>query len=99
MDGQQATSPLSSRWHTLTFGGNQASHEKQLAKNPKRRQREASKALKQPVTSTKAQMAVIEQREASKQDSVQARRQKREEEEPARFEQRSAKRKEKRRGH
>lgn len=87
------------RWHTLVFGGSQASDAKPLAKNPKRRQREASKAIKQPPASTKAQLALAEQREASQQDAAQARKKKRDEEKKARFDRRSAKRKEKRRGH
>lgn len=87
------------KWHTLTFGGSQAPDERRLSKSPKRRQREASKALKQPPASTKAQMALAEQREASKQAAAEIRKQKREEGKRARFEQRSAKRKEKRRGH
>ena len=87
------------KWHTLTFGGSKIPDEKPLSKNPKRRQREASKALKQPSTGTKAQMALAEQREASKRAAAEIRKQKREEEKQARFEMRSAKRKEKKRGH
>lgn len=87
------------KWQALMFGGSQVSEEKPLAKNPKRRQREALKTLKHPTTSTKAQMALSEQREASKRDAKQTRRRKLEDEKRTRFEQRSAKRKEKRRGH
>ena len=54
------------KWHTLAFGGSQVPDDRQLSKSPKRRQREASKALKQPPASTKAQLALAEQREASK---------------------------------
>ncbi|WP_370448163.1 DUF2992 family protein, partial [Collinsella sp. AF39-11AT] len=38
--------------------------------NPKRRAREASKALKQPAMGTKAQQALASQREAMKQESA-----------------------------
>ena len=87
------------RWHTLTFGGSQVPDERRLSKSPKRRQREASKALKQSPASTKAQLALAEQREASKQAAAEVRKQKREEKKRVRFEQRAEKRKEKRRGH
>lgn len=87
------------RWQTLAFGGNQNSDKKPMARNPKRRQREAAKVLKQPVTSTKAQAAIAEQRDALKQESTRARRQARDETKRQRFEQRVEKRKEKKRGH
>lgn len=87
------------RWRTLPFGGGQDSDVKPLARNPKRRQREVSKALKQPVASTKAQAALAEQRDALKQESAQAHKQAREEAKRQRFEQRTEKRKEKKRGH
>ena len=87
------------KWRTLTFGGSQVPDDRQLSKSPKRRQREVSKALKQPPASTKAQLALAEQREASKRAAAETRKQKREEEKQARFEMRSAKRKEKKRGH
>lgn len=87
------------RWRTLSFGGGRDSDVKPLAKNPKRRQREVSKALKQPAASTRAQAALAEQRDSLKQESAQAHRQAREEAKRQRFEQRAEKRKEKRRGH
>lgn len=87
------------KWHTLTFGGSQNADAKPAAKNPKRRQREVSKALKQPSASTKAQSALAEQREAMKQKPAQEHKRKREEEKRLRFEQRVEKRKEKKRGH
>lgn len=87
------------KWHTLTFGGSQVAEEKQLPKSPKRRQREASKALKRPSASTKAQLALAEQREASRQMAAEARKQQREGGRRARFERRAEKRKEKKRGH
>lgn len=87
------------RWQTLAFGGSQDSDTKPMARNPKRRQREAAKALKQPAASTKAQAALAEQRDALKQESARARRQARDEAKRQRFEQRTEKRKEKKRGH
>ena len=87
------------KWHTLTFGGSQVPDERRLSKNPKRRQREASKALKRPPAGTKAQIALAEQREASKRAAAGIRKQRREAEKRARFEQRAEKRKEKKRGH
>lgn len=69
------------------------------AKNPKRRAREAAKALKRPAMSTKAQQALAAQREAMKQESAHARSRRRAEEADARFEQRKLKRKQKHRGH
>ncbi len=73
--------------------------ESTLAKNPKRRQREAAKALKKPAVSTKAQQALAKQYEATKETSIQRRRQRRLEEKQTCFERRREKRKEKRRGH
>ena len=67
-------------------------------KNPKRRAREASKALKQPAMGTKAQQALASQREAMKRESVRAKSQRRADEAEARFEQRKLKRKQKHRG-
>lgn len=73
--------------------------ESTLVKNPKRRQREAAKALKKPAVSTKAQQALAKQYEVGKETSVQRRKQRRLEEKQLRFERRREKRKEKRRGH
>ena len=87
------------KWHTLAFGGSQVPDDRQLSKSPKRRQREASKALKQPPASTKAQLALAEPREASKRAAAEIRKRRREEGRRARFEQRAEKRKEKKRGH
>lgn len=87
------------KWETLVFSGSQEPDSKALAKNPKRRQREVSKLLKQSATSTKAQLALAQQREAAKQDAARYRTLKRTEEKQARFEQRAQKRKGKKRGH
>ena len=71
----------------------------QARENPKRRAREASKALKQPAIGTKAQQVLANQREMMKRESARARSQRRADEAEARFEQRKLKRKQKHRGH
>lgn len=88
-----------SKWERLAFFGDEAAETKKPAKNPKRRVREAAKALKRPAVSTKAQQALAAQREAMKRGSAQARSQRRADEVEARFEQRKLKRKQKHRGH
>lgn len=87
---------VTSKWAKLAFFGDEAS---EPAKNPKRRAREAAKALKRPAMSTKAQQALANQRETMKRESAQARSQRRADEAEARFEQRKLKRKQKHRGH
>ena len=88
-----------SKWERLSFFGEEATETKKPAKNPKRRAREAAKALRQPAMSTKAQQALANQREAMKRESAHARSQRRAEEAEARFEQRKLKHKQKHRGH
>ena len=90
---------VASEWEKLSFFGDDPAESSKSAKNPKRRVREAAKALKRPAVSTKAQLALAAQREAMKQASVHARSQRRAEEAEARFEQRKLKRKQKHRGH
>ena len=87
------------RWEKLTFFGKEQPGRPKLAKNPKRRIREAAKALKEPAMSTKAQKALSAEREAIKADSIHARSQRKRETTMQRYELRSAKRKRKRRGH
>ena len=87
------------KWERLAFFGDEPAEASNPAKNPKRRAREAAKALKQPAMSTKAQQALANQRETMKQESAQARSRRRAEEAEARFEQRKLKRKQKHRGH
>ena len=86
------------KWAKLTFFGGNPAEASEPAKNPKRRAREASKALKQPAMGTKAQQALASQREAMKRESVRAKSQRRADEAEARFEQRKLKRKQKHRG-
>ena len=88
-----------SEWEKLTFSGGEPAEKHEPAKNPKRRLREASRTLKQPAMSTKAQLALAEQREALKRESTHARSLRRAGEAEARFELRKLKRKQKHRGH
>ena len=90
---------VTSEWEKLSFFGDKATETSKPAKNPKRRAREATKALKQPAMSTKAQQALANQRETMKRESAHVRSQRRAEEAEARFEQRKLKRKRKHRGH
>ena len=90
---------VTSKWAELAFFGGDPAEASKPARNPKRRAREASKALKQPAMGTRAQQALASQREAMKQESARARSQRRADEAEARFEQRKLKRKQKHRGH
>ena len=90
---------VASEWEKLSFFGDDPAKANEPAKNPKRRAREAAKALKRPAVSTKAQQALAAQREAMKQASAHTRSRCRAEEADARFEQRKLKRKQKHRGH
>ena len=74
------------KWAKLSFFGDEATEASKPAKSPKRRAREAAKALKRPAVSTKAQQALVAQREAMKQESAHARSRRRAEEADARFE-------------
>lgn len=87
------------KWAKLSFFGHDSAEASKPAKNPKRRAREAAKALKQPAMSTKARQALANQRETMKRESARARSQRRADEAEARFEQRKLKRKQKHRGH
>ena len=87
------------KWAKLSFFGHDSTEARKPAKNPKRRAREAAKALRQPAMGTKAQRALANQRETMKRESAQARSQRRVDEAEARFEQRKLKRKQKHRGH
>ena len=88
-----------SKWEKLSFFGDEPAEAGKPARNPKRRAREAAKALKQPAMSTRAQQALANQRETMKRESAHARSQHRADEAEARFEQRKLKRKQKHRGH
>ena len=88
-----------SKWEKLTFFGDDVTETSKPAKNPKRRAREAAKALKQPAMSTKAQQTLAAQREEMKQESAHARSRRRAEKADARYEQRKLKCRQKHRGH
>ena len=90
---------ITSEWEKPSFFDDEATETSKPAKNPKRRAREASKALKRPAVSTKAQQALAAQREAMKRESAQARSRRRADGAEARFEHRKLKRKQKHRGH
>ena len=90
---------VAGRWEKLSFFGGEPTEASKPAKNPKRRAREAAKALKRPAVSTKAQQALATQREAMKRESAQVRSRRRADEADARFKQRKLKRKQKHRGH
>lgn len=89
------------RWNRLRFTRLVAlgSIAMKPAANPKRRQREAARELKQRGLSTKAQQALSEEREALAQQRKADAREQREREKQERFEQRQEKRKWKRMGH
>lgn len=89
---------VASEWAKLAFFGDDSTEASKPAKNPKRRAREAAKALKQPAMSTKAQQALAAQRKAMKRESVRVRKQRHAEKADARFEQRKLKRKQRHRG-
>lgn len=90
---------VAGKWEKISFFDGKPAEASKPAKNPKRRAREAAKALKQPAMSTKAQQALAAQREAMKRESAHVRSQRRADEAEARFEQRKLKRKQKHRGH
>ena len=69
-----------------------------MARNPKRRARQAARELKQHGPSTRAQIALAEQREALTQKSAARKKERREEERRRRFELGRERAKRKRRG-
>ena len=82
---------ITGKWAKLAFFGDDPTEESRPARNPKRRAREASRALKQPAMGTKAQQALANQREAMKRESACARSRRRAEKAEPRFEQRKLK--------
>lgn len=85
-------------WARPPLGPAVACEERAMARNPKRRQRQAARELKKRGPSTKAQIALAEQREALAQESAARDKERKEEERRQRFEQRQEKAKRKRRG-
>ena len=90
---------VAGEWARLSFFGGDPAEASKPARNPKRRAREAAKALKRPAMGTRAQQALANQRETMKRESAHVRSQRRADEAEARFEQRRLKRKQKHRGH
>lgn len=86
-------------WARLPLGDSVACEPPEMAKNPKRRQREAAREARRAKPSTKAQMALAEQRDVMARKRAERRRELRDEECRRRFEQRQQKAKRKRRGH
>ncbi|MGN0302197.1 MAG: YjdF family protein [Anaerotardibacter sp.] len=87
------------KWSSLPFQGNLEAEPPKTSKNPKRRMREAAKAVSQRGASTKSQQALSEAREAMKEESKAKRTEAKRELERERFEQKQAKKKLKKRGH
>ena len=85
-------------WARLPLGPAVACEERAMARNPKRRQRQAARELKQRGPSTRAQIALAKQRETLAQESAARDKERREDEKRQRFEQRREKAKRKRRG-
>lgn len=87
------------RWNRLRFSRSVAHADApKIVSNPKRRQREAARELKQRGPSTKAQLALSEEREAFAEQRKAAAREAREQCKQQRYEQRREKRKQKHRG-
>ena len=90
------------RWMKLDFSApiaQEIQHGPADVSNPKRRKRQAAKALQQRSGSTKAQQAISEQREAEAELRKEKASERRALKARERFEQKTEKRKQKRRGH
>lgn len=87
------------RWESLQFHGEAEADAPKIAKNPKRRMREASKELSRRPVSTKSQQALSEAREALKSEGRAHRVQAKHQEQERRFAQKQEKKMQKRKGH
>lgn len=87
------------KWESLKFHGSAEAEAPKMAKNPKRRMREASKELSRHPISTKSQLALSEAREAKKDESKARHAQEKHREQEQRFAQKQEKKKRKRKGH
>lgn len=87
------------RYDELVFSPTVEAESRQAADTPKRRSRNAGKALENKGVGTKSQQALQRQREEMKTERRQISRAEREAEAQRRFELKQAKKKEKRRGH
>ena len=86
-------------YSNLKFGPAVETEIKQVADNPKRRQRNAKKQLQNPGIGTKSQQALQMQREEMKTERRQTSKEQREAEKQRQFDLKQQKRKEKHRGH
>lgn len=98
-DDQRILSFIAIDWPKLRFSPTSIEAVVPLARNPKRRQRDAAKQLATPHPSTKAQAALAEAREAIKASKKTTVRQRRDLEKEQRYACAHAKRKQKHRGH
>ena len=87
------------KWESLQLLGEADAAPLKIAKNPKRRLREAARELSRRPVSTKSQQALSEARESQKIENRARRSQAKREESEARFERRQQKKKQKRKGH
>ena len=88
------------RWHRLSLSTASIDAKRpRLAANPKRRLREAAKAMREHGTSTKAQTALAKERECTKSKARSTRTAQAREERQRRFEQRVEKRRQRHRSH
>lgn len=87
------------KWQSLRFCGSVEEEGPKLSKNPKRRMREAARELSRRPCSTKSQQALADAREARKDELKSANARLKREEQECRYEQKQAKKKQKRKGH
>lgn len=87
------------KWESLQLLGEADAAPLKMAKNPKRRLREAARELSRRPVSTKSQQALSEARESQKIENRARRSQAKREESEERFERRQQKKKQKRKGH
>ncbi len=87
------------KWESLQLLGEADAAPLKIAKNPKRRLREAARELSRRPVSTKSQQALSEARESQKIENRARRSQAKREESEERFERRQQKKKQKRKGH
>lgn len=90
---------LLKRWQALAYSPATDSTVRDLATNPKRRQRQIGRQISRAPVGTRAQQALKAQRELSATERHEAARVRRQEEKDLRFRRKQAKRKEKHKGH
>ncbi|MEE0706547.1 MAG: YjdF family protein [Adlercreutzia sp.] len=87
------------KWESLRFLGETDAAPLKIAKNPKRRRREAARELSRRPASTKSQQALSEVRESRKAEKRARRSEAKRKESEGRFERRQQKKKQTRKGH